>query len=260
MADYDLLGNIALIKSEYDNKKKTRADKLKQAGQLFKQHSVTTVLEKAGDVKGRLRTIRPKYVAGEKTFIANYRENGCQFKFDTRTCYFSPRLSNDRKIIAEKIKKNERILVMFSGVGVYPIVIYKNSKPKEIVAVELGKECCKYAEENLKLNKIPKEKIKIIQGDVKKKVNKSLGKFDIIMMARPNLKPSFLEYALKVSKKGTGIFYHLFCKDENLNDEIEKLVLEAKALKRTIKIKEKVFAGEIAPYKHRYRIEMIVLN
>ena len=253
MADYDILGNIAIIKSE----NKTKKQKLVQAKKLLQQPSIKTVLEKSGNIKGRLRTIKPKFIAGEKNFIADYKENACRFKFDVRTCYFSPRLSNDRKQVALKIKKKDKVLVMFSGVGVYPIIINKYSHPKQIIAIELGKDCCKYAKENLRLNQM-QEDIKIIQGDVKKKITKELGKFDVIMMARPNLKPSFLEYALRVSKKGTKIFYHLFCHKDNLKDELKKLELEAKKLKRKIKIKDVVIAGDIAPYKFRYRVEMIV--
>ena len=36
--------------------------------------------------------------------------------------------------ILTAVKNNERILVMFSGISVYPIVISKNSKAKEIYA------------------------------------------------------------------------------------------------------------------------------
>jgi tRNA (guanine37-N1)-methyltransferase len=256
MASYDLIGNIAIIKGEGMNKKQ----KLEQAKKLLKIPSVKTVLEKAGKVKGRLRTIKPKYIAGEKYFIANYKENACRFKIDVRTCYFSPRLSNDRKQVALKIRRKDKVLVMFSGVGVYPIIISKYSKPTRLVGVEIGKECNKYANENLRLNQM-QDKIELIQGDVKKKVNKKgLGLFDVVMMARPNLKNSFLEQGLSVCKKGSRIFYHLFCRDEDVEGEIEKLVSEASGLGRKIKIVKKVFAGEIAPYRHRYRIEIKVEN
>ena len=254
MADYDLFGNIAVIKSE----NKTAKQKLMQAKELLKKPNIKTILEKATKVKGRLRTIKTKYITGEKNLIAQYKENGCLFKFNVETCYFSPRLSNDRKEIALKIKKSARVLIMFAGVGPYPIVFYHYSKPKKIIAVEIGKECCRYFKENLKLNKISEGKIELIQGDVKKRVNKKLGIFDVIMMARPNLKDNSLKSALSISKKNTIIFYHLFCRDEDLKKEISKLQKEAQKLKRKIKIKSVKQVGEIAPYKHRYRVEMKV--
>jgi tRNA (guanine37-N1)-methyltransferase len=255
MADYDIIGNIAIIKGD----KKTKIEKLKQAKKLLQISGIKTVLEKVSNVKGRLRTIKTKYLAGDKNLIAVYKENACIFKLNVETCYFSPRLANDRKEVAHKIKQKDRVLVMFAGVGPYPIVIYKYSKPKEIVSVELGKEPCKYFKENLKLNKINPEKIKIIQGDVKKKITKELGIFNVIMMARPNLKESFLKYALIVSKKNTKIFYHLFCHERDLNSEVEKLRKEASKLKRQIKVEKITPIGNLAPYKYRYRVEMKVV-
>lgn len=254
MADYDIIGNIAIIKSEG----KTNNQKLKQAKELLKRPFIKTVLEKSTDIKGRLRTFKTKYVAGIKTLETIQSENNCKFKLNVETCYFSPRQGNDRKLIASKIKKKDNVLVMFSGIAAYPIVIYKTKKPNHITAIEISRECNKYAKENLKINKIPEDKITLIQGDVKKKIPKS--KFDVIMMTRPNLKTTFLEQALQVSKKGTKIFYHGFCHQDDLNKLKQELLDEANKLKRKIKITKTAKAGDIAPYKYRYRVEIKVLN
>ena len=255
MADYDILGNIAILKGEG----KTEEQKILQAQELLKKPGIETVLEKATNVKGRLRTIKTKHLLGKKTLVAELKENGCTFRFNVESCYFSPRLSNERQIIASKIKRKDKVLVMFAGVGVYPVVIYHYSKPSMIVGVELGKECCKYFKGNLILNKIPLDKIEIIQGDVKKKVNSGLGKFDVVVMARPNLDESFLKWGLIACKKGTRLFYYGFCKDDEAENMANELVKEAKKLKRKIKIIDVSPAGEIAPYKHRYRVEIKVL-
>lgn len=260
MADYDLIGTIAIIKSEKDGKKKTRARKKEEAEKLLTMPSIKTVLEKTSKVKGRLRKIDTKYLAGEKTTKTMHKENGCSFLLDVKTCYFSPRLVHDRKEVAEKIKKSDRVLVMFAGVGAYPIVIEKIVHPKHITTIELSKECNTYFKENIRLNKIPEEKITIIQGDVVKKIPIIKEKFDAIMMARPNLKKTFLPEALCVSKKGTRIFYHAFCHEDELEKTIKSLKKEATTYKRKIAIKEIKKAGDIAPYKFRYRIEMKVLK
>lgn len=157
---------------------------------------------------------------------------------------------------------------MFAGVGVYPIVICKYSNPGRIVGVEIGKECCKYFQENLILNKMI-NKIKIIQGDVKKKIRKGglivKGnlvplQFDVVVMSRPNLKESFLKQGLLASKKGTKIFYYGFCNEDEKDKMAEDLIKESNELKRKIKIIKVAKAGEIAPYKFRYRFEIKVLR
>ena len=256
MASYDIIGNIAIVKSE----KKTKKQKLSQAKKLLKQPNIKTVIEKASNVKGRLRKIKTKHITGIKNLITTHKENNCQLKLNVETCYYSPRLSNDRKQIAKKIKKSDKVLVMFSGVGPYPIVFYKLAKPKQITSIEISRECNKYQKENIKLNKIPSNRIKIIPGDVKKKITKELGTFDVIMMARPNLKETFLKQALLASKKNTKIFYHGFCHKDDLKNLKTQLEQVAKKLKRKIKIIKTEKAGDIAPYKFRYRIEIKVMN
>ena len=120
-ASFDVFGNIALVKFPRGAKVK---DKKRFSDKLLKDNkSVTTVLEKTRGFKGRLRKQETKHLAGMKTKEALYRENGCVFRFNIDSVYFSPRLSNERKEIAGKIRKGDEVLVMFAGVGPYPIVI-----------------------------------------------------------------------------------------------------------------------------------------
>ncbi len=255
MANYDILGNIAILKFSRGAGKE---EKLKAAERMLKIPSVRTVLEKTKKVSGRLRTIRTRHLLGEKTKIAEYKENGCIFRLKVDSCYFSPRLANERLVVARMVKRGDDVLVMFSGVAPFPIVIAKHSKPDRIVAVELGKECCKYAEQNLRLNKIYSG-VEIIQGDVKKVIPKLKEKYDVIVMPRPNLKETFLKEAFAASKKGTRIIYYGFAPESKLLKMLDDLHKESRKLKRKIKILNVKEAGDIAPYEHRYRVEMKVL-
>lgn len=257
MANYDILGNIAIVKFPKEAKKN---EKIEKARELLENKSIKTVLEKTNKVSGRLRTIKTKYLLGEKTKIAFYRENGCLFKFNVETCYFSPRLANERLEVAKMIMKSDNVLVMFAGVAPFSIVIAKTAKPKKIVSVELGKECCKYAEENIIRNKV-ENIIRVLQGDVKKIIPKlEKERFDFIVMPRPNLKDSFLKQALGVSKKGTRIVYYGFSSEDEKDKMVDGLLKEAKKINRKIKINRVLEAGDIAPYEHRYRIELVVNN
>jgi len=257
MASHDIIGSIAILKFDRNAKK---SEKLKIARGLLKRQNVKTVLEKQDRIKGRLRTFKTKFLCGEKTKQTIHKENNCRFKLNVETCYFSPRMAEERKQVAGKIKKNDKVLVMFSGVAPFPIVISKLSKAKQIVAVELSRECNKYARESLKLNKI--NNIELIQGDVKKVINKNkkkLGKFDVIVMARPNLRETFLKQAFSVSKKATLIYYHGFCNEDKLGKLLEEIYKESKKAKKKIQILKIKKSGDIAPYKFRYGIEIKVM-
>ena len=257
MANYDLLGNIVIVKFP---KEATKTEKLEKARELLKNKSIKTVLEKTNKVSGRLRTIKTKYILGEKTKTAKYKENGCLFNLNIETCYFSPRLANERLEVAKMIKKGEDVLVMFAGVAPFSIVIAKTSKAKKIISIELGKECCMYAEENIVKNRV-ENTIQVLRGDVKRiipKLEKQKETFDFIVMPRPNLKDTFLKQALGVSRKGTRIVYYGFCSEDKKDEMVDGLLKEAKKYKRTIKLIRVLEAGDIAPYEHRYRVEMIV--
>ena len=256
---FDVLGNIAIVRFPKKfklNEKKEFAEKL-----LREQKSIKTVLEKKGKVKGRLRKISTKYLAGEKTKEVLYKENGCVFRFNIDTTYFSPRLSNERKEITSMIKKKDKVLVMFAGVAPFPIVISKNSGA-EVFSNELNRKANKYETLNIELNKL-KEKIESFPGNIKKvaeKLKKQGQKFDVIVMPRPQLKDSFLKQAFMLSKNGTRIYYYDFCKVSEIDSIVEKIKTEAKKFKRKIKILNIKSAGELAPYKIRVRVDFKVLN
>ena len=253
---FDVLGNIALVKFSREFKLK---EKKKFASKILKENkSVKTVLEKTRGFKGRLRKQKTKHVLGEKTKEVLYKENNCIFRFNINSTYFSPRLSSERKEITSKIKKNDKVLVMFSGVAPYSIVIAKNSKAKKVFSVEINREANKYAKLNIELNKV-KDKIELVQGDIKRISKKLKDKFEVIVMPRPQLKDSFLKQAFILSKKNTRIYYYDFCKSDEINSIKEKIKLEAKKFRKKIKILNIKKTGEIAPYKFRVRVDFKIV-
>ncbi|MFA5992523.1 MAG: class I SAM-dependent methyltransferase family protein [Candidatus Pacearchaeota archaeon] len=258
---FDVVGNIAILKFDKNEKK---AEKVKIAKELmFQLPAIKTVLEKTGKFSGRLRTMKTNFLTGEKTKIATYRENGCMFRLNVDTCYFSPRLSNERNEIAKLVKPGEKVLVLFGGVAPFSIVIAKMAKPKIVYSVEINREASKYASENVRLNKL-NEKVIVVQGDVKKviprlvKEGKGRLKFDRIVMARPQLKETFLKWAFMVIKKGGIIHYYGFAKDHE--EVIKSIETEAKKAKKKIKIFLIKKAGDIAPFKYRWRVDLRVMN
>lgn len=267
MRAYDVFGNVALVK--FDRKTKAAAKKKFAARILKANKAIRTVLEKTGKFKGRLRKQETKWIAGEKTKEVLYRENGCVFRFNIDKTYFSPRLSNERKEIASMVKKNDEVLVMFAGVGPYPIVIAKNSKAKRVYSNEINREANRYAEMNIELNKL-KGKVINLNGNIKDvatkvkrglRVNNELvpKSFDYIVMPRPQLKDTFLQEAFQLSKKGTRIFYYDFCGEKEKYELVKKIEDEAKKAKKKIKILKIKPAGEIAPYRFRFRVDFKVL-
>lgn len=162
---YNLLGNIAVVNFP---KGISPREKKKFVKKILKENlQVKTVVEKVGKFSGRLRKMKTRFIAGEKTKEVLYKENGCVFRFNLDSTYFSPRLSNERREIASLIKKNEDVFVMFAGVSPFSIVIAKNSQCKKVYSNEINREANKYGELNIQLNKL-KNKVELVPGDVKR--------------------------------------------------------------------------------------------
>ena len=259
MAGYDVLGNIMLLKF----KRGVKISKKKKFALNFLKNNknIRTVLEKVEKFKGRLRTQKSKWLAGEKTKEALYKENNCFFRFNVDTCYFSPRLASERKEVGEMVNKGEKVLVMFGGVGPFAIVIGKMGKALKVVSVDLGRACNKYALENVKRNKL--NNVEITGGDVRKVIGsgkKINEKFDRIVMARPNLKDSFLDVAFSIIKKGGFIHYHGFYFEKEVWKLEELIKDESKKASRQVRILRIKKAGEIGSRKFRFRADIKVLN
>ena len=228
---YDILGNIAIIKSELN--KKEESEVAKEILNFNKQ--ITTVVAQIGAVSGKYRLRKFRYVLGVKTFISNYRESGCLFKFDIRKTFFSNRLSYERERINNQVKENENICVMFAGVGPFAIEIAKKHKSTNIVAIEMNKNAVKYMENNIILNKTPN--VKAVLGDVRTQSKNYKGFADRVIVPMPKSSMEFLNQILEVSKKKAIVHIYLFGdKDSVFEDTRKVLKLHAKNNNYTVKI------------------------
>jgi len=250
-SSFDVVGSIAIIEIPQELKKKEKiiAETLID---LFKP--VKTVVKKSGIHYGKYRRQKLIVLAGENTKVAEYKESGVRLKIDLEKCYFSSRLGTERLRIAGQVKPNERVLIMFSGVAPYPLVIAKNAKPKIIYGIELNPVAHKFAMENVKLNKM-QDKIILFKGDVVEVVPKLKQKFDRILMPMPKTALTFLETAFKAAKKGTIIHFYTFGKEEEFQDIRNQIKDECKKHKKKCRILRTVKAGHYAPGVYRVCVD-----
>lgn len=238
---FDVVGDIAIFNEfpkELKKKEKTIANAL-----LKLQKNIRVVAKKSKKYSGRLRTPKITILAGEKRKTATHKESNCLFNLDIEKCYFSTRTGSERLRIAKKVKKNESILVMFSGIAAFPIIIAKNKKPKEIYAIELNKTAHKFAEENIKLNKLTN--VKLLKGDVKKVVPTIKKKFDRIIMPLPKSAEKYLPLAEKYLKPKGTIHLYTFAQEKDF-----------KELKKKYKAKSLTKCGHYSPNVHRVCLEL----
>ncbi len=248
---FDVVGDI-LIFSDFPEELKKK-EKIIGETILQLMKNIKVVCKKTKIHSGVFRTKKVKIMAGERRKTTTHKENNVRVNLNVETCYFSPRLSNERLRIVNLVKKGESVLVMFSGVGIYPSVISKNTLAKEIFGVEINPFAHKFAEENLKLNKIGN--VKLFLGDVKKIVPKLKKKFDRIVMPLPKSAEEFLDVALKSAKKGTIVHFYDFLFEEDFNKAVDKI----KTYCKKCKILDVVKCGQYSPRKYRICVDFKVM-
>lgn len=256
-SSFDVVGGI-LIFSEFPEEL-SKKEKLIGNTILEKYPHIKVVLKKTKKYSGRFRTPKLKLIAGEKRKETIHKENNVFVKLDVEKVYFSPRMATERKRISEMVKPNESVLVMFSGSGIYPLVIAKNTKCKEAYGVEINSTAHKYALENIKKNKL-EDKINIFLGDVKKILPKLNKKFDRIMMPLPKGGENFLELTLKyIKNKGSIHFYDFLHENEFCKGE-EKVKNACRKLKKWCRILRVVKCGQYSPGFYRVCVDFEALS
>lgn len=89
---------------------------------------------------------------------------------------------------ANSIKKNDSVIDLGTGTGIIPLLLDKNSSTKNIVGLEIQSDSAKMACESVAINNL-QEKIKIIEGDIKK-VSQifKIHSFDVVISNPPYMK------------------------------------------------------------------------
>jgi tRNA (guanine37-N1)-methyltransferase len=251
---FDSVGEIVILEVNDDVKKyeKDIADLI-----LKTHNNIKTVVKKASIHSGVFRTRKYKILAGKKSKETIHKENNVKLKLNIEDVYYSPRSSNERLRIINLVKKGEKILVMFSGIGPFTLEIAKNTDAKNVVGIELNPEAHKYAMENLKLNKI--NNCELINGDATK--HQYDEEFDRVLMPLPKTGEKFLKDAFRaVKKNGVIHFYDFLSEEEFPNKSIDVIQRECKKAKLKCKILDSVKCGNYSPRTYRTCVDFKVLS
>jgi len=221
----DVVGDIAIVRLTGF----TSREKLKVASAILGElKNVKVVMEQQGGITGEFRLRKLKHLAGERRTLTVHRENGCAFRVDVARCYFSPRLSTERLRVAQHVRKRERVLNMFAGVGPYSIPIAKLAGAR-VTSCELNELAAKLHEENNRMNRVERL-VEVVQADAAELPTLVEGRFDRVIMPLPSEADRFLPVALELAKKGGTIHYYRHMLGENEGEAAEALTAELEGL------------------------------
>ncbi len=248
---YDIVGDIAIIiiPEELEARERLIAEAI-----LSSNRKIHVVAKRAGQYGGEYRTIPLQILAGENRKETEVKEFGIRLLVNPETVYYSVRSGNERKRIASLVEPGETVLVLFSGVAPFPLIISKYSKAKSIVGIEKNPEAYAYGIQNLCRNKKQKN-IYLHLGDVREVLPTLAITYDRVVMPLPTRAEEFLSCALPVLKAGGILHFYDMQRPEYFPQSIEKIVSASAALNRTVISSTITKCGHCAPKIFRICID-----
>lgn len=248
---YDVVGDIAIIiiPEGLETKEYLIAEQILQNNKRVK-----VVAKRDGFYGGEFRTIPLQILAGENRKETEVKEFGIRMLLNPETVYYSVRSGNERRRVAALVEEGEMVLVLFSGVAPYPLIISKYSRADTIVGIEKNPRAHEYAIENLKRNK-RQNNILLYQGDVKILVPKLLSRFDRLVMPLPKNGEEFLPCGLKVLKSGGYLHFYDLQRTDSFDQSVEKIFYACAAEGRAVTSTRITRCGHCSPGTYRICID-----
>lgn len=201
---YDRIGDIIVTIIPESLKKKERL--IGEA--LLRAHPTIRVIGKrTGIHQGEFRTRELQIIAGENRKETLHKENGILLYLNPETVYYSVRMAGERLRLANLIQPEERVAVLCSGVGPFPLTMAKHSKARLIVGIEKNPVAHSFALKNVQLNKVEK-RVRFYLGDVTRVLPTLPQQFDRIVTVLPTGDTSMLVNCCLPSLAAKGTLHH----------------------------------------------------
>jgi tRNA (guanine37-N1)-methyltransferase len=214
LPSFEIIGDIAVINDL------SGRDREESVEGILAHHDVKTILLKSEGLSGEFRLGEYEKLYGEETETV-HQEYGCKFKVDPNVAFFSEREGTERKRVLDSVEDGENILVMFSGVAPYPVLLAKK-KDVEVVGIEKNPEAVKFARKNLEINDV-EESVEIIEEDVRN-IEDDFPRFDRILMPSPTNAEKFLSKAFELASEKTIITLYTISDNENPFRQIKQKI------------------------------------
>jgi tRNA (guanine37-N1)-methyltransferase len=255
VSSYDVVGDIAII---IVPETLEAYEKLIANAILANNRSIKVVAKRAGLYGGEYRTIPLCILAGENRKETEVREFGVRLRLNPERVYYSVRSGNERRRIAALVTPGESVLVLFSGVAPYPLVISQFSHARGIVGIEKNPEAHMYALQNLQLNKKLRNII-LYLGDAGVVMPSFREPFDRVVMPLPTMAVTFLPDALRALKPGGYLHFYDLQRADCFADSLAKITAACRAVNRQVVCSSIVRCGHCGPRTYRICVDALIL-
>lgn len=251
---YDVIGDIAviIIAPELEHREQLIGEAI-----LANNKNIKVVAKRDGLYSGEFRTIPLKIIGGENRKETIHREYGVNLIVNPETVYFSVRSGTERKRLADLITPGEDVLVLFSGIAPYPLVMSANSKAREIVGIEKNQQAHAYALQNLSCNKKIRN-VCLYCGDVAEILPRLGRTFDRIAMPLPKNGEVFLGLAVSALRPEGMLHFYDMQHTDGFAESVGKVHLACCQQHRLLRSAKVMKCGHCAPRTYRICVDAII--
>ncbi len=253
---YDVVGDIAIIVIPQELRHR---EHLVGEAVLASNARIRVVARRAGGHDGEFRTRSLKIIAGENRTETLHREYGVRLMVNVEEAYFSGRSGTERYRVARCVRPEETVLVCFSGVAPYPLMIAVHSAASLIVGIEKNPKAHQFALQNCLLNRRRCQQVQLVEGDVVHHIPRLNMGFDRIILPLPYRSAAYLPLALSVLKPKGWLHFYVMCETHSRDQAIDNLQKLCQESDREMVEPVLVKAGHCAPGVFRFCIEGQVL-
>lgn len=157
-------------------------------------------------VQGPFRVRQLKPLAGATRTRTTHTEFGLKLELDLARAYFSPRLANEHRRIAQLVQPGEIVVDATAGVGPFTIHMGQLRRAAKIYAVDLNPEAIALLRENLKLHRI-EERVEVVEADAVR-FFETAAPLDRAIVNLPHAGEEILAAAARRAKPGATLHYY----------------------------------------------------
>lgn len=254
VGSYDVVGDIAiiLVPPEMTAHQQRLAEAI-----LAANRRIRVVAKRDGRHGGEYRIIPLEILAGERRLETEVVEFGVRLNLDLGQVYYSVRSGSERRRIAALIKPGEHVLVFFSGVAPFPLMLARHSGAAAIVGIEKNPRAHRYAIENLGRNR-RSQIIELHCGDVHELAPRLNRRFHRLLMPLPTMAAEFLPEALVVLKPGGILHFYDLCRQGEFAQAVASIDGACRKAGRRLSDARIVRCGHCGPRTYRICVDAVI--
>jgi len=219
--------------------------------------AIRVVAKRDGQHTGAYRTLPLRVIAGEQRLTTVHRENGILLHLDLAQVYFSTRLAHERARIAALVQPGERVAVLCSGVGPFPLIIGRHSRAGEVYGIEKNSAAHAYALRN-RLANHRLDHVHFREGDAATVLPGLSGSFDRILIVLPHGGEALLNAGIAALRPGGTL--HLYCMQAKgcYGAAVARVEATCNSQGRAMRSARITTCGHCGPTVHRICVDAVI--